>query len=266
MPEQIEPSQQEKQVEQKQKKLIKMNLYASCLLLSVFVIMLVATTIAYFTDKKQVTNTFTSGNVELELSESAVKLDEHGNYVIDTSKSRINGTADSVIHDYGRVYPAQTIYKDPTVHNPGDTAEWVAVKVILTDGAGDLNKLIGYPGFEQVDIELLLSGGLLAEKTYVHDWNGFENVCYNDNYMMIQKANKAAGVYEFYFLMQKPLQPGKSVLIFDELKFQPQWNNSDMQELAELKIHIQAFGVQTLGLDSCFEAMTSAFPEHFKFS
>lgn len=251
--------------EQKTKRIVKFNMYASCVLLSIFLVMLVTTTIAYFTDKKVVTNTFVAGNVELVLSEAAVKADSLGNYVVDTEKPRVFGTADSAVHNYGKIYPGQSVFKDPTVTNTGNTAEWVAVKVILTDGAGDLTKVIGYEGFEEIDIELLLTGGLLDEKVHFGQWNGIENVCYNDRYVMIQQSNEAEGVYEFYFLMLQPVQPGDSVLIFDQLIFPTEWNNAEMQELAELKIQVQAFGAQTFGLTSCLEAMTTAFPEHFNF-
>ena len=252
--------------EHSQKKLIKFNMYASCILLSFFVIMLVATTIAYFTVNKEVRSTFVSGNVELVLSEAAVKADAAGNYVADPDSPPIIGTADSTIHDYGKVYPGQSIFKNPTVTNTGDNAEWIAVKVILTDGAGDLTKVIGYEGYEDIDIELLLSGGLLDETVHFGTWNGIEDVCHNDRYAMIQKANEADGIYEFYFLMLQPLQPEETVTVFDHITFPAEWNNSEMQELAELKIQVQAFGVQTSGLNSCLGAMTAAFPEHFHFS
>lgn len=57
----------------------------------------------------------------------------------------------------------------------------------------------------------------------------------------------------------------ESVVIFDHIKFPEWWNVAEMQELADFKIDVQAFGVQTFELESCFEAMTKAFPEHFDF-
>ena len=38
-----------------------------------------------------------------------------------------------------------------------------------------------------------------------------------------------------------------------------------LQEMAELQIHVQAYGVQLFQLESCLQAMTSAFPDHFAF-
>lgn len=246
-----------------ERKLIKFNLYMSFIVFFLLVGILVATTFAYFSSTKQMTNTFTSGTVEITLSEAAVKRIDNGDLVEDPSQRRIFGTADSAFNDYGVVHPGQSIYKDPTITNVGNSPEWIAAKVILTDGRGDLTKIMGYGGYEDIDIELLLSGGLLDEKVHFGIWNGIPDVCYNDRYAMIQHSNASTGVFEFYFLMLQPVQPGESVVVFDHISFPDDWNNADMQHLIDLTVHVQAFGVQTLELDNCMDAMVKAFPEHF---
>ena len=248
-------------------KIVKFNLIMSCVILSVLVVMFLGVTIAYFTDTKQATNTFTAGNVRITLVESAVKPDEYGNLVKDPEQMMFTGKRDmSEVRDYGRVYPGMSVYKDPTITNTGDAPEWIAAKVTLTDGAGDLHKVIGYSGYGEIDIERLLTGGLLDEHVEVEDWNGIEDVCVNDRYAMIQVADNAEGKYEFYFLMLKPLEVGESVMIFEHVVFDQMWNNAHMKELAELRIDVQAYGVQTQQLSDCFQAMTMAFPEHFPFN
>ena len=244
-----------------EQKIIKFNYHMSCVLLAVLVLFFIGTTIAYFSDTKQVNNTFTAGNVAIALYESAVKPDNAGNLVQDLDKPPFYGQADAVVNDYGRVYPGQSIFKNPTAKNTGDSAEWIAVKVILTDGAGDLSRILGYEGFAEIDIERLLSGGLLDEKVHVGTWNGFDNVCHNDNYAMIQVADES----EFYFLMLQPVQPGAEVTIFDHISFPREWSSTEMRELGDLQIQIQAFGVQTFQLESCLKAMTEAFPAQFPF-
>ena len=226
-------------------KIVKFNLYMSCILLAVFVLMFLGATIAYFSDTKQATTTFTSGNVRIALSEAALVKDANGNLVPDQNKPRSFGTAENEsVTDCGRV----------------------AAKVTLTDGAGDLHKIMGYPNYDEIDIERLLSGGLLDEHVVVEDWNGINDVCINDRYAMIQVANKEEGKYEFFFLMLQPVGVGESVTIFSQVVFDRMWNNAHMQELAELKIHVQAYGVQTYQVENCLEAMTSAFPNHFPFN
>lgn len=250
----------------KTEKIIKFNLWASCILLVVFILMFVGTTIAFFSDRKQVTNTFTSGNVKIVLSESAVKDDGSGNLIADIEKPRIFGTADSATNDYGIIHPGQIIYKDPTITNSGNTEEWIAAKVTLYDGAGDLTEIMAYEGYEDLDIEIMLSGGLLDEKVHVHEWNGFSNVCLSDNYAMVQVPNASEGKFEFFFFMLKPVKSGESVVVFDHINIPAYWSGTEMQQLANLRIDIEAFGVQTYQLDSCFQAMAEAFPEHFNFN
>lgn len=248
-------------------KIVKFNLYMSCILLAVFVLMFVGVTVAYFTSTKQATTTFTSGNVKITLSEAAVKRDAAGNLVEDVRQPRIFGAAENtVINNYGRIYPGQSICKDPTITNIGDEAEWIAAKVTLTDGAGDLTRIMGYEGFDSIDIEVLLSGGLLDESVHFGTWNGIDNVCHNDRYAMVQIPNAPEGEYTFYFLLLQPLEVGKSVVIFDQIAFPEEWNNLEMQQLTDLKIHVQAYGVQTFQLESCLQAMTKAFPDHFDLS
>lgn len=249
--------------EQKQKKLIKFNMISCCVILAVFVVMLVGTTIAYFSDRKQTTNTFTAGNAKIELSEAAVKRDAVGNLVEDPDEDRILGGSNGVVNNYGTVYPGQTIYKDPTIKNTGSAAEWIAAKVILKDGPGDLHALLGSNGYAEIDIVDLLLGGLMDEQVDITDWNGLSNVWYNDHFAMVQRAHPEQGVYEFFFFILNPVAKGDSVTIFEQVSFPHWWNNTEMQHLADLKIDVQAFGVQTFQLESCVKAMTEAFPEHF---
>lgn len=244
-------------------KIIKFNLYMSCVLLGVLVLMLVSATVAYFTDTKQLDNTLTAGNVKIVLSEAAVKADASGNLVEDTESPRIMGGADVVVNDYGIVYPGQSIYKDPTIRNTGTGPAWIAAIVTLKDGPGDLTELMGYEGYETIDIEVLLSGGLLDEPIHFGTWNDIPDVCHNENYAMIQIADAASGTYKFLFLMLQPVQAGESVQLFDHVILPSEWTNDDMQHLEDLEIHVQAFGVQTLQLESCLQAMTEAFPTHF---
>lgn len=248
-----------------EKKIVKFNLYMTFVLLTLMIAMLVGTTIAYFTARKQSDAVFVSGNVEIALSEAAVKREGY-NLVADPDKPRIfGGSGETPINNYGSVYPGQFIYKDPTVTNKGDNEEWIAVKVTFTDGKGDLTKVMGYDGSDEISIKTLVSGGLLSEKTHVGTWKGIDDVHYNDNYAMVQVADASSGTYEFYFFVLAPLAVNDSVTIFDSINIPAEWNNADMQNLVNLGIKIQAYGVQTTSLDSCLEAMVGAFPTHFNF-
>lgn len=247
-------------------KKLKFNLAVSVTLLIVFTLLLVGTTIAYFSDTAVTpTNTFTAGNVSIVLSEAAVKSDAVGNLVEDTTRPRITGD-DLAVHNYGRIYPSQTIYKDPTVENTGSEDAYIAIKLSVFDGAGDLTKLIGYDGDDGIDIRELLSGGSLSEGMHFGNWNGFSGVTYNENYAMLQFPNAAENRFDFYFFYEKPLKnDNSSITLFDTMKIPDFWGNVEMRELADLRIDIEAYAVQTFNLGSCYEAMKAAFPERFNF-
>ena len=248
----------------------KVKLIALLLIAAAAVSLATSGTIAFFTDYRESTGVFTAGSVYIELSEAAVKHDAGGNLVEDTSKDRIygaevgNGHA-PVIQDYGVVFPGQTIHKDPTVKNVGSENAWVAVKIIIEDGNGDIYKLFGYDnGSDEIDIEHLIGGGLFEEQNRIGMWNGIPRVHYNDNYAMIQVAKRSAGRYEFYFIMQKPLLPGESVEIFNTMFIDEFFGNEQMQEFRNLTVTVQAYAVQTYGFSSCLEAMGTAFRNRFE--
>ena len=246
-----------------EKKIVKFNLYMSFVLLGILIFMLVGATIAYFSEQKQITNTLTSGNVKIALTEAAVKDDGSGNLIEDDSKPRIIGGGDEVVNDYGVVHPGQKIFKDPTIINTGTDPAWIAAKITITDGSGDLTNIMGYEGYEDIDLEILLGGGLLDEHAHFGDWNNLSDVTYNDHFAMVQVPNRAEGKFEFYFFVLDPLESGDSVVIFDELHIPSDWTGSDMQNLKDLKIKVEAFGVQIYELDNCVKAMTEAFPSYF---
>ena len=252
-------------------KLIFSSKYKAIALLLIFaaaVALATSNTIAFFTDAKESTGVFTAGNVYISLTEAAVMLDAKGNLIENADAARIEGadvsSSNPVENNYGRVYPGQTIHKDPTVKNTGDENAWVAVKVIIEDGAGDIYNLFKYnDDFDDIDIERLLVGGLLNEQVTVGPWNGIEDVCYNENYAMIQASSHEQGRYEFIFLMQKPLNPGEEVEVFTTVKIDPTFGNVEMQEFRDLKVTVQAFAVQQYGFSSCLEAMNAAFSSYF---
>ncbi len=83
------------------------------------VITTVFVTVAYLTDTKTVTNTFTVGKVAITLDEARVKAD---------------GTADGtdrVTQNEYKLMPGHEYKKDPTIHIDADSEDcWVFVKVV----------------------------------------------------------------------------------------------------------------------------------------
>ena len=248
----------------------KLKIIAFTLAITVVTSIIVRGSIAFFTDAKQSESVFTAGNVYIELSEAAIEKSEGGHLIENVAEDRIygndiNDTESPVINNYGVVFPGQKIHKDPTIKNIGMSSAWVAAKVIIDDGVGDIHRLFCYNDFsDEIDIELLLSGGLLDEHVHVDTWNGIYDVCYNEHYAMVQHSSHQNGRYEFYFFMQEPLAKDDSVELFDTMIINAFFGNEEMQEFRDLKITVQAFAVQTFGFSSCLEAMEGAFTEHFE--
>ena len=242
----------------------KRQLLLSVTTLVLCILLLVGTTFAYFSDTKQITNTVTVGNIKIEMTEAAVKRDGAGNLVEDPTEDRVIG-GDDTVHDYGVVYPGIEIYKDPTIRNTGTEDAWIAARIVVSDGQGDLQNVIGFGGNAGIDIAVLLSGGLFDEESRFGVWNGIHGVRYNDRYAMVQTVDNVKQEYVFHIFLNQRFLPNDQVVLFDRFAVPDDWNSEDMRELIDLKIRVEAYGVQTFDLTSCFDAMTKAFPEQFLF-
>ena len=82
---------------------MKKKILAACLVVCLLATAVIGTTLAYFTDTKEVTNTFSSGNVTIKLDEAPVDLDGQA-----TSGARVTA------NDY-KLYPGKAYDKDPTI-------------------------------------------------------------------------------------------------------------------------------------------------------
>lgn len=96
---------------------MKKKILALCLVIALAAIAVIGGTLAYFTDTKDATNTFTVGNVKIELTEP--------NWEGNGSK------------DAPEVYPGEALAKDPTVTNDGANPCFVRVKVTGLDCLGN---------------------------------------------------------------------------------------------------------------------------------
>jgi len=253
----------------------KKKLMALCLIVCLLAIAVVGGSLAYFTDKDAVENTFTTGNVAIDLTEAVVEkvedknVDNYGDLVpVDAVNQRKDVNDDSMadVYDYGKLYPGQNIYKDPTIENTGDELAYVAAKIIVTDGAGDINALIGVPGYDNLDITQIAKGGLISEaSTQVTGWNGLSMVYETATCVIYQEASKADSEYVFYIFIKKAMDPGASVTLFDTLFINEKWDNAEMDNLKELSIKVEAYATQEYGFKDCFTAITTAFDTAFNF-
>ena len=101
---------------------MKKKIIALALVLCLAAVAVVGGTLAYFTDEGAKTNTFTVGNVDIELTEP--KWDTDGS------------------EDAPEVYPGEALAKDPTVENVGENPCFVRIKVEGLDCLGEAGDII----------------------------------------------------------------------------------------------------------------------------
>ena len=258
---------------------MKKKILAIVLCVAMLAIAIVGGTMAYFTDTDAATNTFTSGNVAIDLTEAIVQkvedktAENYGDLVaVDKDGQRNDvGDAGSNLYDYGKLYPGQNIFKDPTIENIGSEDAYIAAKIIVTDGEGDIHKLIGSGYMGLLRIDKMVSGGIVKENdTQKSDYNNLSAnglpVYGDETYSVYQVGDIANGVYTFYVFFEKPQAQGDKVVLFENILIDAGWDNEQMAELKDLKIEIQAYATQEYGFKDCFTAMTTAFPDAFKFN
>lgn len=97
---------------------MKKKILALSMCIALAAIAIVGASLAYFTDTKTATNTFTMGNVQIKLDETDIK----------------NPEGDRVTSNEYNVYPGLVVDKDPTVHNTGKNGAWVRAIVTIENG------------------------------------------------------------------------------------------------------------------------------------
>ncbi|HIX32595.1 MAG TPA: SipW-dependent-type signal peptide-containing protein [Candidatus Gemmiger avium] len=116
----------------------KRNLLVAALSLCLVAIIAVGGTLAYFTDQTQtVTNTFTSGEVDIVLWESSYGEDGNPEVLDPTKIAGVDGRTYTGIN-FTNIIPGDKLYKNPTVStSPSSVNSYVAMRLWVTgvDGA-----------------------------------------------------------------------------------------------------------------------------------
>lgn len=221
-------------------------------------------TVAYFTDKNTVTNTFTVGNVNISLKEHKVERNET------TGKfEKLTETTESGV-DYGVVYPGDEIPKDPTVTVGKDSSDaWVVAKVTVKNSDLD-NPLLGFykDTWGGVDLTGFVAGGICdnamksatAEDTAK---SGDDFLFYNDDYWLGQKkiTVKAAtettpeeAEWEFTYYFKTPKSKDTEIVLFENVNIPETWGNEAVSAIGNVKIEVTAYAIQAQGFDDIFTA------------
>ncbi|MBQ3120462.1 MAG: hypothetical protein IJC12_06265 [Peptococcaceae bacterium] len=236
------------------------------LLLAFLAIAVTGGTLAYFTDKDSATHLYTAGNVDIDLTEGKVaKNPTTGNLEFtDKVNKRLDvGTDEKAEYNFGKLYPAMKIDKDPTITNLGSEDAYIAAKITIKS-AGNLYSLLGVSGCDNIDISQIVTGGLASEAvTQNFSYHGLSMVYNNDKYAVYQVPDKDNNTYVLYFFIEDAKAQNEEVVLFEKLTIPSTWDNAEMAHLKDLKITVDAFATQKYGFASCFDAMKEAFPTQF---
>ena len=212
----------------KQKQKVFLAMVSAVLLVA----MSVLGTLAYLTDKDDIKNTFTVGQVYIKLDEEIV--DEMG-----------EPTGEGRTEDGNKYHllPGHTYKKDPTVTVEADSEEAFIRMIMTINEQADLDAIFA-PG---VKLDTILTGydaskWMLVDEKEVGDTRVYEFRYYKT----VNTVDKAA----------LPLEP-----LFTAIEMPTYLTNEDMAKLDNLKIDIEAHAIQADGFEGNADKAWEAFDE-----
>ena len=215
---------------------MKKKITALALAVCILVVGIVGATTAYFTDKKEATNTFTFGKgVEIELTETTASgTTESGEKILAGTPVAATETVPAHIH-YDNVVPGCYYSKKPTVEllNDGKSAPaYIVVTATFTDATRPFN---------------------LGGKAYV----GSEEITIT--------PERIGNTYFYYF--PNVIKPGTTVSPFEWIQLDPSVNNADTNENSgTLNVEVRAYAILAAGFNDCKTAFNAAFGNNAEFN
>ncbi len=196
----------------------------------VLVVASVFGTMAYLTDQETVTNTFTVGQVHITMDEAKVYADG----------TPIEG-ADRVLENEYHLLPGHTYTKDPTIHVAANSEEsYIFVKLEIVDNADLVTAL------EAHGLDLELKNFLLG---------------YNPELWTIIDTVEKDGTkiyYAYYKTTVAKSEVVQNIVLFEQIKVPGEFNNTDMLNIADLKVNVTAYAVQKDGFADAVTAWNTA--------
>ena len=256
----------------------KKKILVLALTLAMVAILAVGGSLAYFTDTKNADNTFTVGNVKIELIEQ--QRGENGLVPFKQNKELypINGSAQGEKDQYGMPVAKNYVDKMVTIKNTGASDAYIrayfAIPAALDDGyetfnAG-MNVLHFNFGNKIVDGVITSTEGAEWKWTHGSKWNYFEttidgikyNVYFADYYRVL-KANETTeqfvqGVYLDKSFNIKTENGVEKCYAFDkEVTLDAGWNWD------KVTCPVYAVAVQAAGFENAADAITAAFGANY---
>lgn len=186
-------------------------------------------TMAYLTSTDTVTNTFTVGNVKINLDEA--KVDTNGSKVTSDGSDVREESANSY-----HLYPGHTYVKDPTVTVLTGSDEAYVKMVVTVTAANELDALFA---------ELAITGTKLTDVVTGYNENNWK--CHSN---IIDGKNNTR-TYEFWYkeTVAAPTVDVKLDALFDEIKVPGSVTDEQLESLkiAGFQITVTAHAIQADG-------------------
>ena len=210
---------------------MKKKILVACLCVALAVLTIAGTTLAYLTSQETVTNTFTVGKVEIKLDEAKANTDG----------TLVEG-ADRVKENSYKLIPGHTYNKDPMVTVlKGSESSYIKMTVTFTKAA-ELDAIFAPTGADLTSI-----------------FNGYDstNWIYKGN---TEDTTANTRTYEFWYkeAVAAPTADVALDALFDQIKAPDSLTNSDLNNLKDLKITVNAYAIQADGFATA-EAAWAAF-------
>ena len=254
----------------------KKKILVLALSIAMVAILAVGGSLAYFTDTKNADNTFTVGNVKIELIEQQRTADGTDLEAFKQKKELypINGSAQGEKDKFGMPTAKNYVDKMVTIQNTGASDAYIrayfAIPAALDDGYETFNAGMNVLHFNfgnKVENGVITSTeGVEWKWTHGSKWNYFEttidgikyNVYYADYYRVLPAGETTEQLVQGVYLDKTfDMKDGKPYAFGEEFTVDAGWDWSNV------KCPVYAIAAQATGFDSCEAAITAAFGANY---
>ena len=226
------------------KKKILIIAVAACLL----ALTIAGTSVAYFTDTDAATNVFTVGEVDIKLTEAKVTVDSQNWHIVKVNPEERVASTGIDYKNIRTLWPGQSIAKDPRIDNVGSENAYVGAVITITNDNGANGTANIANSLAQADVTSFIVG--LPQNAAI-------------NVKPIVENGVTVG-YTVYVLFADAVVAGTgTATVFTGLAIPATWGNTEMKNLENLNVTVNAYATQTAGFANSTEAMNAAFPGTF---
>lgn len=238
------------------------------ILLAATAVMLVAAMsiggmLAYFTDEDSAVNTFTSGKVDITLTETS-----------EASEGVNAGTPIAGEKGFSyKVYPGQSYAKKPVITVASDSEDaYLVATVTISNKAGLYAAfrsenapadVVKDWGLSLAGAGKLVSGGISDYTAEPATWQGLAGTMLKDSdgedYAFISYAETDDAIVYTYWFIDTVTAGQEMPALFTQVNIPEEFDNDEMAAIKDTTITINAYAVQAVGFDNAKTAYEAAF-------